>query len=80
MTSDFHCYQCGDPITGGVSQSKCLSCLMDIEDETYCQLCGEPCDPEDEHCDSCQEELDAYDESWLTGGEEAGLFGAESDA
>lgn len=63
MTTDFHCYDCGDPITGGVSQTTCIDCLIGIDrDEWCCQSCDEPCELGEDFCDSCQAELDEYDE------------------
>jgi len=76
---DFHCYECGDPITGGVSQTRCIDCLLGIEDGPECALCGEPCPHEEEHCDSCQEELDAYDDSWFAAPDDALLVGDDAD-
>ena len=73
---DFHCIECGDPISGGVSQSRCIGCLMGGEDEeVYCELCGDPTENATEFCDFCQSELDEYDED----GEYETTFGVNPD-
>ena len=74
---DFHCIECGDPISGGVSQSRCIGCLMGGEEEEfYCELCGDPTDDAGELCISCQEELDEYDDD----GDVETTFGLNPDA
>lgn len=77
---DFHCFECGEPITGGVSQTKCITCLMGGEDEdvSYCHMCDDEIEFGEEVCESCQAELDIDGQAhWMP---EDGLYGVEQDA
>jgi len=56
--ADFICYSCGEGIHGGVSQTRCVDCLMGIEEE-HCEFCATVLGADDvDFCAACQESLD----------------------
>lgn len=55
----FFCERCDEPISGGVSQTTCIGCLLGVDPE-FCTVCGDPmsADGDEGICGECKEVID----------------------